>query len=147
VTLSFDVKVNLEAGNYFSIAGVDGSDFTTQSTGSTAAVRVLAPLLLLTKVVNANQALPGDTLTYTVVYMNIGDNSAFDVLITEPLHDKTMFLPGTASGDLVSLSYSHDDNQTYDTNETLPVTHIKFSRTALLEPGDSGIVEFKVMVQ
>ena len=79
--------------------------------------------------------------------MNIGDNNAFDVLITESMHARTQFVPGSASGDLVSLSYSHDDNQTYDTNATLPVTHIKFYRTVLLEPGASGAVEFKVMVQ
>jgi uncharacterized repeat protein (TIGR01451 family) len=96
--------------------------------------------------VDKNNAAPGEELTYTIIYSNIGDANATAVIILETIPDNTTYVTSSAAGSGITILYSHDDGSNYDTSETPPVTNLQFQRAAALTPGESGSVTFKVII-
>ena len=148
--VTFSATVPAFAGTYFNKATVTGVEYQGPdlfaTTGPTAAVQVQAPEITLTKTVDIYSALPGDTLTYTVIYMNVGDDLAKDLLISEDIPERTTYVEDSAAGTGTTITFSHDDGTNYDTNQTAPVTHLRFLLTGDLAAGASGQVTFKVRV-
>ncbi len=108
----------------------------------------LQPQLTLTEAVDKSIAAPGDTLTYTVVYLNIGVGLATSVVVDEDIPENSTYVENSAAGDgtEMSITFSHNDGVNYDLSQSAPVTHIRFSRIPNLAPGGSGSVTFKVVV-
>lgn len=56
-----------------------------------------APYITLTLAVDKAEAVPGDTLTYTITYRNTGDGDAASVAITSPVPAYATYISGSAS--------------------------------------------------
>ncbi|MDM7925864.1 MAG: choice-of-anchor D domain-containing protein [bacterium] len=128
-----------------SIASDDSDEnpytFAIQGTG------VGMPQLVLSKSVNKASALPGDELTYTIGYENIGDGNATAVTVLETVPSHTTFITGSVTASGMNVTYSHNNGASYDASDSAPVTHIRFQRPTALAPAESGEVTFKVRIQ
>ncbi len=141
--ITFDPSATGIRSATISIANDDSDEnpytFVIQGTGT-------SPQLSLSKSVDKNNAAPGEELTYTIIYSNIGDANATAVIILETIPDNTTYVTSSAAGSGITILYSHDDGNNYDTSETPPVTNLQFQRAAALTPGESGSVTFKVII-
>jgi uncharacterized repeat protein (TIGR01451 family) len=88
------------------------------------------PNVKLTLTVDKATLNPGDVITCTVTYQNVGKSDAISVVITAPIPDHTTYVSGSASSGGV-----------YDS--TAKVVRWTFAK---LQPGDSGTLSFKVKV-
>lgn len=143
-TLSFQANVGLQRGSYFNNVSVYGSNFDIISTGETAAVQVISPVLSLTKVVDQSQAAPGDTILYSIHYLNSGDDFSSFVMIHETIPENTTYVTNSAEGNLMTIQFSHDGGFNYDSSQTPPITNIQFQRGTSLPAGSGETVTFKV---
>ncbi|MCK4529998.1 MAG: DUF11 domain-containing protein [Candidatus Marinimicrobia bacterium] len=145
--LTFSAVASLTPGTYTNSASVSGSNFDTKSTGSTAEVQINGPTLTLSKSVDKSSASPGDTITYTVTYSNTGNGNATYVFILESIPDNTDYIPTSAQGTNMTITYSHNNGSSYDSSETAPVTDLSFQLSGTLTFGSSDNVQFKVKVK
>ena len=110
------------------------------------------PLLQLTLALEANETVSpdtvalGDTLTYTVTYLNAGAGLATEVVIDQPIPAKTTYVTNSATGVGMTITYQHVEAGGYDASQSAPVTDIRFVRNLDLDPGGTGTVTFKVIV-
>jgi len=89
---------------------------------------------------------PGSTIAYTITYGNTGGSDATNVVIIDAIPTYTTYVTGSASGASTTITYSHDGGLSYDSSDSPPVTHIKWTR-AVLPAGTVGeTVSFKVIV-
>ncbi|MFO7890213.1 MAG: choice-of-anchor D domain-containing protein, partial [bacterium] len=107
---------------------------------------VSLPELTLTKAVDKNTAEPGEVLTYTITYSNAGSDDATNIIILEAIPANTTYVTNSASGAGMTIEYSHDGGSSFDTSQAAPVTHVSFTRSTLLIPGDSGIISLQVTI-
>ncbi|MCF7808471.1 MAG: DUF11 domain-containing protein [Candidatus Marinimicrobia bacterium] len=145
-TLTFTATSAIANDLFFNKAEVFGTDFTGATSGWTAPVRVLSPELSLVKSVDVVNALPGDTLTYTVSYLNIGDDQATEVIVYEIIPSNSTYVVDSATGAGMTITYSVNNGSTYDAPQSAAVTNIKFERGISLPLGGSGSIEFKVRI-
>ncbi|MBU0701250.1 DUF11 domain-containing protein [bacterium] len=105
------------------------------------------PSLKFTKSVTpAVPVSPGETLTYTLTYINEGSGTATKVILTDEIPAGTSYITDSAVGAGTVISYSHDGGINYDGLGTEPVTHIKWELNTLA-PGAGGNVSFVVRVE
>ena len=64
------------------------------------------------KKIAAKGIQPGDEVIYTLSYLNSGNETAKDVIISDPIPAGTSYIPGSASDDS-DLSFSIDKGKTY----------------------------------
>jgi len=64
------------------------------------------------KIIQTDQAEPGQTLIYTIKYRNDGDETASNVVVDDPIPTGTIYLPGSAT-EKGEMSFSIDGGQTY----------------------------------
>jgi uncharacterized repeat protein (TIGR01451 family) len=147
ISLTFTAKAALSGEDYANYVTINGDNFALMNTGPTAVVSISGPALVLSKSTDKTSAAPGDTITYTVSYGNTGNGDATAVFILENIPSNTLYVNGSAEGDGTIITYSHDGGISYDTDPTPPVTNLSFQRTAVLPPGGSGSVSFKVTVK
>jgi uncharacterized repeat protein (TIGR01451 family) len=97
----------------------------------------------------ADQALtqPGQVLTYTLTYSNIGDRMAYEVVVTDKVPPNTRYLPNSAAGLGTHPAFSHDNGETFDASQAPPVTHLRWTRIHPLPGGKSGSVRYQVRVE
>lgn len=106
---------------------------TTDSAQITTTVQ--APVISLTKAVSAAQALPGDTLTYTLTIKNNGAGTAKDLVVTDPVPANTTYKPGSLKVNGATVA---------DPSGT-PVTTVTVSH-ASLAAGATLTIEFQVTI-
>jgi uncharacterized repeat protein (TIGR01451 family) len=127
-----------------SIANSDSDEnpytFSIQGTG------VGVPQLVLSKSVDKATAVPGEALTYTIGYENIGTGNATAVTVLETVPAHTTYITGSVSASGMNVTYSHNGGAGYDGSDTAPVTHIKFQRPSALAPAESGSITFQVVI-
>lgn len=104
------------------------------------------PVLTLSESVNLATAVPGDTLTYTVVYSNVGEGLATSVIIVEDIPVETSYVTSSTAGDNMTIEYSQDGGSNYSGTQSTLVTHIRFTRTLSLVAGGNGTLTFMVTV-
>lgn len=104
------------------------------------------PELTLSVSVDLTVATPGDTLTYTVVYSNVGEGLATDVVVDQAIPDNATYAENSAAGAGMVITFQHEAGGGYDLSQTAPVTDIRWTRTSDLDSGGSGIVTFRVVV-
>jgi uncharacterized repeat protein (TIGR01451 family) len=119
----------------------------TVSDTASDTVTIRAPAVTLVKSVSTASAVPGETLTYTVSYTSSGAVDAHEVVLVDPVPADLLYLPGSSTGPGTVIEFSHDDGATFDGSETAPVTHVRWSLTAPLAPGESGSVSFRAQVR
>ncbi len=146
LSLTFEVSVGTQRGIFYNNASAYGTNFCPASTGNTAPINVLCPELSLVKNVNKSSAAPGEVITYTLTYENIGDEKATDILILETIPTYTTYVTGSVTSSFpITTEFSHDGGLNFDFSDTPPVTHILWSRTNLL-PGSEDTTGFQVVI-
>lgn len=146
VTQEFQATVGGTPGFFYNTATVDGENFDPVSTDPSAPVQVIAPHLALTITVDKASTAPGDTLTYSVIYSNTGDDVAQTVIILQSIPIHTSFAPGTIVATGVSILYSTDGGGSYSTSASTNVTDMQLQLLAPLHPGANGVFQYKVKV-
>jgi uncharacterized repeat protein (TIGR01451 family) len=147
INLVFSAIASLSPGIYTNTASVSGSNFETKTTGATAELQINGPSLNLNKSVDKLSAAPGDTMTYTVSYSNPGNGNATYVFILESIPGNTDYISGSAQGSNMTITYSHNNGSSYDSDDSAPVTDISFQLSGILTPGSSGQIQYKVKVK
>jgi uncharacterized repeat protein (TIGR01451 family) len=119
----------------------------------------------VTQWVEAESIEPGETLRYTVRYINVGDDPATDIRIENPVPELTVYISDSASGEGSTIVFSADDGENYSAKEEVTYEVAVFGggtdkRQASAErytnirwlidevnPGSAGEVSFEVTVQ
>ena len=116
------------------------------------------------KAVPAKQFAPGDTIIYTVNYMNTGNEAATNAVIDDPVPQGTSYVTNTATGEGADITFSIDKGKNYKKPTLLfyevtvngkkekktaspdLYTNIRWT-VATVPAGASGKVGFKVKVK
>lgn len=127
------------------------NDFTTVEAQDSAldTTTIIEGFLKLTKSVDKTQAAPGEVITYTIKYENIGNEPALNVIITDPI-------PAYTTYEANSMCLDNDCNGTCDSGGnltddadsdagTFTGSEVQFN-IGTVNPGQSGCVIFKVRV-
>lgn len=105
---------------------------------------------------------PGDAVIFTNYYSNKGDKPADKVVVTNPVPNNMFYVEGSATGKNARIEFSVDKGKSFGLPETLIVTssdgkerparnidytHIRWTLTSSILPGEKGEVAFRAKVQ
>lgn len=76
----------------------------------------------LVRYIATDKTAPGDTLLYTIGFKSTGDEAENDLYISRPIPDHAVYIPGSATGQHCSISFSLDQGKTYFPVHQLRVT-------------------------
>jgi uncharacterized repeat protein (TIGR01451 family) len=97
------------------------------------------PGLAVIKRVSANEAEPGDTLTYVIIYRNMGNTPIRAVAIVDSLLPRLEYVKGTSRG---------VDGTTFTTAlNRLGSIELRWQLPCVLKPGETGHVSFQAIVR
>ncbi len=97
------------------------------------------PGLAVIKRVSATEAEPGDTLTYAIVYRNMGNTPIRSVSIVDSLLPRLEYKPGSSSGP-EGTKFSTAANR-------VGATELRWELPGVLAPGATGYVSFQAIVR
>ncbi|NNF05590.1 MAG: DUF11 domain-containing protein [Candidatus Eisenbacteria bacterium] len=112
--------------------------------------------------VAADQIVPGDVIIYTIFYENVGKQPAETVRIVDPIPEEMTYKTGSAESPDVAVLFSVDGGKTMGLMEELRVveedgvvrpalasdfTHVMWTLTKPLAPGDGGEVSFRAQLK
>ncbi len=97
------------------------------------------PGLAVIKRVSATEAEPGDSLTYVIVYRNMGNTPIRTVTIADSLLPRLEYVKGTSRGP-EGTSFSSAVNR-------VGSTELRWTLPGIIAPGASGHVSFEVIVR
>lgn len=141
LTLTYQVQIDSNITNQVSavntalIVGNGDSAIVTASF-----MPVNRPWMTMTKTADKSSARPGDTITYTITYSNIGTQPATLVSVTDTEPQNTTYIANTVIINSVSKTDAADAD-----SATLMGSMIQFNIGQVL-PGTSGTITFKVKV-
>jgi len=109
------------------------------------------------QLVAASTVLPGDSVIYTITFVNVSDESAENVTITNPVPDNLTYETGSAFGPGTVIEFSVDGGARYGAVDDLTVsengeiraaraedyTHIRWVMQNELAQGAQGIARFR----
>jgi uncharacterized repeat protein (TIGR01451 family) len=108
------------------------------------------------------RVVPGDEVVYTLLYTNIGKESADNVVITDLVPEHMIYTKGSASGTDTIITFSVDNGATYDLPAKLTIvgadgkkrpakgsdyTHIRWTLKRSLAPGEKGQASFRARLE
>ena len=106
--------------------------------------------------------LPGDEILFSVRFRNTGTEPAGDIVITNPVPEHMILKPMTIHGENASVTLSIDNGKGFDRKEALFVveedgtrrppkpeeyTHVRWSFSKEIMPGEQGSVGFSAIVE
>jgi uncharacterized repeat protein (TIGR01451 family) len=97
------------------------------------------PGLAVVKLVNAEEAEPGDTLTYTIKYRNMGNSPIRAVSITDSLLPRLEYVPGSAQGPAGTV-FTFGENR-------VGALELRYDLPGAIAPGAEGSVTFQAVVR
>ena len=116
-----------------------------------------------TRLVPAEEIVPGDELRYVIEYSNVGDLPVDQgsIVITDPIPNDTIYVTGTAFGSGTEISFSVDEGGEFSAEQDLRIekngvdtlanpedyTTIRWKFGPVLEPGQKGHVSFNVVLK
>ena len=115
-----------------------------------------------TRLMPVSSAMPGDVLTFSISYVNEGDEDARDLVLTNPVPEHMIYEGGSAEKEGTVTSYSTDGGGTYGAPDSLTVTgddgkertalpseytHIRWQLVEPVAPGGNGTVTFRARVK
>ncbi len=115
-----------------------------------------------TQLLPVETAIPGDEVIYTVTFTNVGDASADNIRITNPIPDEMLYVAGSAFGPGTDVLYSADGGENYGLPGELVVansdgsqreaaaddyTHIRWTLNTPLDAGARGFARFRAVLR
>ena len=116
-----------------------------------------------TRLIPAEEIVPGDELRYVIEYSNVGDLPVDQgsIVITDPIPKDTIYVLGTAFGSGTEISFSVNEGSNFLAERDLRVekngvdtlanpedyTTIRWKFGPVLEPGQKGHVSFNVVLK
>jgi uncharacterized repeat protein (TIGR01451 family) len=97
------------------------------------------PGLAVVKRVSDAEAEPGDTITYAIIYRNMGNRPIRSVVIVDSLLPRLEFLPGSSKGPPGTV-FTTAPNR-------VGSTELRWELPGILAPGAVGHVSFQVIVR
>ncbi len=97
------------------------------------------PGLAVIKRVDADEAEPGDTLTYTIQYRNMGNVPIRAVSIIDSLLPRLEYVPNSAQGPLGTV-FTFGENRA-------GALELRWDLPGAIPPGSEGSVTFKAVVR
>ena len=85
------------------------------------------------RLIAAERVVPGETVIYTITFTNTSDDTADNVVITNPIAEDLLYLDGSASGEGMDIQFSADGGASFATAANLTVTDNGTSRAATAE--------------
>ena len=112
------------------------------------------------KMVPAELVVPGENVYYTITFKNIGEESADNVVITNPIAENLTYVDGSAFGPGTEIQFSVDGGATFAAASDLTVatngqqrpataddyTHVRWVMQNNLEPGAQGTARFAAVL-
>lgn len=109
------------------------------------------------RLVTAETVVPGDDVVYTITFTNISEESAENVVITNPISNDLTYVAGSAFGPGTVIEFSVDGGQTFGQADELVVeadggqrpagaddfTHVRWTMESRLEAGAQGMARFR----
>lgn len=109
------------------------------------------------RLVAADTVVPGDDVVYTITFTNISDETAENVVITNPISQSLTYIAGSAFGPGTVIEFSVDGGQTFGLADDLAVatndgerpaevsdfTHVRWTMQNDLEAGAQGMARFR----
>ena len=109
------------------------------------------------RLVPANTVVPGDDVIYTITFTNTSDETAENIVITNPISGELTYVEGSAFGPGTSIEFSVDGGQTFAAAGDLTVsedgevriaraedfTHIRWVMQNELQAGAQGLARFR----
>lgn len=133
----------------FSIAGSTVSDSQKSLAQVTNIENTISTKTEKTEMAIFNEAdksnpLPGDTVTFTIFYHNIGTAPAKDISISNPIPEKMKYIENSAAGNNTEISITHKDVPPPQQGDVESINWV-IKRNIL--PGEQGSVSFKTIIQ
>jgi uncharacterized repeat protein (TIGR01451 family) len=111
--------------------------------------------------VAAETVVPGENVVYTITFRNISDESAENVVITNPIAGSLIYIEGSAFGPGTTIQFSVDGGKTFADRGELTViedgaaraaqakdfTHIRWVMTQELAAGAQGTARFSAKLK
>jgi uncharacterized repeat protein (TIGR01451 family) len=109
------------------------------------------------RLVPAATVVPGDAVVYTITFTNTSDETAENIVITNPLAGELTYVEGSAFGPGTTIEFSVDGGVTYAPADELTVTedgevrsarpqdftHIRWVMQNELQAGAQGLARFR----
>ena len=109
------------------------------------------------RLVPAEKVVPGDDLVYTITFTNISEDTAENVVITNPIAEELTYVVGSAFGPGTTIEFSIDGGDSYGAAEELTITedgavrtagpedftHIRWTMRNDLKAGAQGMAQFR----
>jgi uncharacterized repeat protein (TIGR01451 family) len=83
-----------------------------------------------TRFVTADVVVPGEIVYYTITFTNVSDESAENVVITNPIAADLVYVEGSAFGPGTDMQFSVDGGETFANRDELDVTEDGVTRPA-----------------
>jgi len=105
---------------------------------------------------------PGDTVIYTITFVNNGDQPATGVTVNNPVPEHMLYLDKSAEGKGTSIDFSADNGKTYGALGKLiiktasgkekpasaaDITNVRWTMEKPLAPGSKGSVSYRAKVK
>ncbi len=114
-----------------------------------------------TRLVAADSVVPGESVVYTITFQNISDETAANVVITNPISEDLTYVDGSAFGPGTVIQFSTDGGQNFAAADELTViddgvsrpagpddfTHIRWVMQSELAVGAQGTARFTAVLK
>lgn len=100
--------------------------------------------LAIINTANKQNPFPGDTITYTITYHNIGNAFAQDIVVTNPIPENMMYVEGSAKGENAAVTVVRKQAAPPQQGE---VESVQWKITKRIYPGEEGTVTMKAIVK
>ena len=113
------------------------------------------------RLVAADVVVPGETVFYTITFTNVSDESADNIVITNPIANDLVYVDGSAFGPGADLQFSVDGGKTYAAAADLTVnedgvtraanardfTHVRWIMKNTLDAGAQATARFAAVLE
>lgn len=114
-----------------------------------------------TTLADADSVVPGERVIYTITFLNVGEEPAENVVITNPIADSLVYVAGSASGDGMRVEFSIDGGSAFAPASELRVidngierpattkdyTHVRWVMQNELAAGGEGKASFAAVLE
>lgn len=113
------------------------------------------------QLVVAETVVPGERVVYTITFVNVGEEPAQNVVITNPIAESLTYVAGSATNGSMTVEFSADGGKTFGLPGELRIndegidrpaatqdyTHVRWVMKTELEVGATGSASFAAVLQ